>query len=205
MMSYSALSIRYGIFIFCYGKEWIPIMNKMSTRVLVEAGVFIALAQILSFIKYEMPYGGSVTLGSMVPIIIFAIRWGTKRGILVGLVHGFLQFALGTHFSYHPLGIFLDYIFAFGCLGLAGIFKKNLFFILLSTALAMLGRFAFHFLSGIILWYTYAPKGMNIYLYSLIYNGQYMMPELIITSVIISALYKPLRKYIARQGTLYKY
>ncbi len=175
-------------------------MEKMSTRILVEAGVFIALAQILSFIKYEMPYGGSVTLGSMIPIIIFAIRWGTKRGILVGLVYGFLQFALGTKFSYHPLGIFLDYIFAFGCLGFAGIFKKNMFSIISSTALAMLGRFAFHFLSGIILWYTFAPEGMNIYLYSLIYNGQYMLPEFIISTVILTALYKPLRKYIIRQS-----
>ena len=177
-------------------------MEKMSARMLVEAGVFISLAQILSFIKYEMPYGGSVTLGSMVPIIIFAIRWGTKRGILVGLVYGFLQFALGTKFSYHPLGVFLDYIFAFGCLGFGGIFKKNLFSIISGTALAMFGRFAFHFLSGVILWYTYAPEGMNIYLYSLIYNGQYMLPELIITSVIVSALYKPLRKYINRQNSL---
>lgn len=176
-------------------------MEKMSTRILVEAGVFIALAQILSFIKYEMPYGGSITLGSMVPIIIFSIRWGTKRGILVGLVHGFLQFALGTHFSLHPLGVFLDYIFAFGCLGLAGIFKKNLFSIISSTALAMLGRFAFHFLSGIILWYTYAPEGMNIYLYSLIYNGQFMLPEFIISTVILTALYKPLRKYINWQSS----
>ncbi|ACL76465.1 energy-coupled thiamine transporter ThiT [Ruminiclostridium cellulolyticum] len=172
------------------------IMEKMSTRMLVEAGVFIALAQILSFIKYEMPYGGSVTLGSMVPIIIFAIRWGTKRGILIGLVHGFLQFALGTKFTYHPLGIFLDYIFAFGCLGLGGLFKKNIYSIIGSTAIALAGRFSFHFLSGVILWYIYAPKGMNIYLYSLIYNSQYMLPEFIITSVIIFTLYKPLRKYI---------
>lgn len=172
-------------------------MKKMSTRMLVEAGVMIALAQILSFCKiYEFPYGGSVTLGSMIPIIIFAIRWGSKPGVLVGLVYGFLQFALGTKFSYHPLGIFLDYIFAFGCLGLAGLFRKNIVTTVGSIALAMAGRFSFHFLSGIILWYMYAPEGMNIYLYSLIYNGQFMLPEFIITAVIVCAIYKPLKRYL---------
>lgn len=174
-------------------------MKKMSTITLVEAGIMIALAQILSYVKiYEHPYGGSVTLGSMIPIIIFAIRWGSKPGILVGLVYGFLQFALGTKFSYHPLGIFLDYIFAFGTLGLAGLFKKNIASIIGSISIAMFGRFIFHFLSGVILWYTYAPEGMNIYLYSLVYNGGYLLPELVISAVIICAIYKPLKRYLVQ-------
>lgn len=174
-------------------------MKKMSTRMLVEAGIMIALAQILSYVKiYESPFGGSVTLGSMIPIIIFAIRWGSKPGILVGIVYGFLQFALGTKFSYHPLGIFLDYIFAFGCLGFAGLFRKNIYTTIGSIALAMAARFTFHFLSGVILWYTYAPKDMNIYLYSFIYNGGYMLPEFIISAVIVCALYKPLKRYLVQ-------
>jgi thiamine transporter len=168
---------------------------------LVEAGIMIALAQILSYIKiYESPYGGSVTPGSMIPIIIFAIRWGSKPGILVGLVYGFLQFALGTKFSYHPLGIFLDYIFAFGCLGFAGLFRKNIYTTIGSMAIAIAGKFTFNFLSGIILWYTYAPEGMNIYLYSFIYNGGYMLPEFIISAVLVCALYKPLKRYLVEMG-----
>lgn len=174
-------------------------MKKMSTRMLVEAGIMIALAQILSFVKiFESPYGGSITLGSMIPIIIFAVRWGTKPGLLVGLVYGFLQFALGTKFSYHPLGIFLDYIFAFGCLGFAGLFRKNIFSVLGSITIAMVGRFIFHFISGVVLWYTYAPEGMNIYLYSLIYNGGFMLPEFIITAVITCLLYTPLKRYLVQ-------
>lgn len=170
-------------------------MKKMSTRILVEAGIMIALAQVLSFIKYELPYGGSITLGSMIPVLIFSIRWGAKSGLLAGLVYGFLQFALGTKFSYHPLGIFLDYIFAYGCLGFAGLFRKNLISTIGSIAIALTGRFTFHYISGIILWASYAPEGMSPYLYSLVYNGSYMLPEFIISAVIISILYNPLKKF----------
>ncbi|QNU68325.1 energy-coupled thiamine transporter ThiT [Ruminiclostridium herbifermentans] len=176
-------------------------MKKMSTKMLVEAGVLIALAMILSYVKiYEFQNGGSVTLGSMIPIIIFAIRWGSKHGVLVGLVYGFLQFALGTKFSYHPVGIFLDYIFAFGMLGFAGLFRKNIFTMIASVFIAMIGRFTFHFISGVFLWYMYAPEGMNIYLYSLIYNGSYMLPEFFISSVLVVALYKPLKRFIEQNN-----
>lgn len=171
-------------------------MKKMSTRMLVEAGIMIALAQVLSFIKYELPFGGSITPGSMIPVMIFAIRWGAKPGLLAGLVYGFLQFALGTKFSYHPLGIFLDYIFAYGCLGYAGLFRKNLLTTVGSIAIALTGRFTFHYLSGIILWASYAPEGMSPYLYSLLYNGSYMLPELLISALIISLLYKPLKRIL---------
>ena len=172
-------------------------MKKMSTRMLVEAGIMIALAQILSYLKIiEFQNGGSVTLGSMIPILLFAIRWGSKPGILAGLVYGFLQFALQTKFSYHPLGIFLDYIFAFGCLGFAGLFRKNLFTIVASIAVAMAGRFTFHYISGVLLWYMYAPKGTSVYLYSLIYNGSYLLPEFLISAALICALYKPLKRYL---------
>ncbi|PYG89749.1 thiamine transporter [Ruminiclostridium sufflavum DSM 19573] len=177
-------------------------MKTMSTKMLVEAGVMIALAQILSYVKlYESYNGGSVTLGSMLPIIIFAIRWGSKPGIFAGLVFGFLQFALGTKFSYHPIGIFIDYLFAFGVLGLAGLFRKNIFTIVGSVFIAMAGRFTFHFISGVFLWYMYTPEGMNLYLYSLIYNGSYMLPEFLISAVLVCALYKPLKRFIENRDT----
>jgi len=175
-------------------------MKKMSTRMLVEAGIMIALAQILSYVKiYQAPFGGSVTAGSMLPIIIYAIRWGTKPGMLVGLVFGFLQFLLGTNFSYHPLVIFLDYIFAFGALGFAGLFRKNIYTIIASIFIAMIGRFTFHFISGVVFWYIYAPEGMNIYLYSFVYNGSFMLPEFIISTVLVCALYKPLKRYLIKE------
>ncbi|MDF2591019.1 MAG: energy-coupled thiamine transporter ThiT, partial [Clostridia bacterium] len=102
-------------------------MKRLSTRALVEAGVMIALAQVLSYVRiFEMPSGGSVTAGSMVPILFFAIRWGVGPGILAGSVYGILQFLLGPKYSMHILSILFDYIVAFGVLGLAGMFNKSL-------------------------------------------------------------------------------
>ena len=170
---------------------------KMSTKMMVEAGVLIALAQILSYIKiYEAPFGGSVTAGSMVPILIFAIRWGMKPGLLAGAAYGVLQFFLGPKWSWHILSILLDYVLAFGLLGLAGMFRKNLVSVLGGVFLGIFGRFISSFLSGVILWASYAPEGMNPWFYSLVYQAQYLVPELIISWLLISFLYKPLREYL---------
>lgn len=173
-------------------------MKKMSTRMLVEAGILIALAQILSYVKiFESPYGGSVTLGSMVPIILFSVRWGAKPGMLAGFVFGILQFVLGPKYSYHPLSVLLDYLLPFASIGLSGLFRKNIVANTCSIFIALFTRFAFHFISGIILWYMYA-EGMNVYLYSLLYNGGYMLPEFIISAVIMAALFKPLKRFLVQ-------
>lgn len=174
---------------------------KGSTRMLVEAGVLIALAQILSYIKvYQAPFGGSVTAGSMVPILIFAIRWGVKPGLLAGAAYGLLQFFLGPKWSWHILSILLDYILAFGLLGLAGVFRSSLAGILRGVLLGILGRFISSFLSGVVLFGQYAPEGMNPWAYSFIYQVQYLLPELVISWLVISFLYKPLREYFTAQG-----
>lgn len=172
-------------------------MNRITTRMLVEAGVMIALAQILSYIKiYEAPYGGSVTAGSMVPIMFFALRYGLKPGFLVGMVYGVLQFILGPKYSYHLLSILLDYLLAFGFLGLAGLIRGNRTGALAGVFLAVLGRFVCHLLSGVIIFASYAPEGMNPWFYSTLYNGAYLLPELVISWVALGFLYKPLREYI---------
>ncbi|MDF2985625.1 MAG: putative proton-coupled thiamine transporter YuaJ [Eubacterium sp.] len=172
-------------------------MKKMSTRMVVEAGIMIALAQVLSYFKvYESPYGGSVTAGSMIPIVIFAIRWGSKPGLLAGLVFGILQFLLGPKYSYHPLSILLDYLLPFASIGLAGLFKKNLATNLVSTFIAMFARFMFHFASGFIVWASTTPEGQNVYLYSLVYNASYMLPEFVISAILLSLLYVPLKRFI---------
>lgn len=169
---------------------------KGSTRMLVEAGIFIALAQILSYVKiYEAPFGGSVTAGSMVPILIFAIRWGVKQGLLAGAAYGLLQFFLGPKWSWHILSIILDYVLAFGLLGLAGLSKRGLSGIFGGVFLGILGRFVSSFLSGVILFGQYAPEGMNPWLYSFIYQAQYLVPELIISWLVLGCLYRPLKEY----------
>lgn len=172
---------------------------KVSTKMLVEAGILIALAQVLSYIKiYEAPFGGSVTAGSMVPILIFAIRWGVKPGLLAGAAYGCLQFFLGPKWSWHILSILLDYILAFGFLGLAGLFRKNLQGVLAGVFLGVLGRFVSSFLSGVIVFGQYAPEGMNPWFYSLLYQAQYLAPELVISWLVIGFLYKPLHEYLTK-------
>ncbi|HQI17394.1 MAG TPA: energy-coupled thiamine transporter ThiT, partial [Bacillota bacterium] len=100
-------------------------MKRTSTQMLAEAGVMIAAAQILSYVKiFEAPYGGSVTAGSMIPIIVFSLRWGVRYGLLAGTAYGILQFLLGgAIYSYHIISILFDYVVAFGLLGLAGSFR----------------------------------------------------------------------------------
>lgn len=170
-------------------------MKKMSTRTLVEAGVMIALAQVLSYVTiYTAPMGGSVTAGSMVPILFFAIRWGVGPGILAGSVYGLLQFLLGPKYSMHILSILLDYVVAFGVLGLAGLFTKNLKGVFLGVFCGVFGRFVSSVLSGVIIFASYAPEDMNPWVYSILYNGTYLLPELVISFILVAILYKKLNK-----------
>ena len=105
--------------------------NKLALR-LTESAIMIAAATILSMFKLvELPYGGSITLASMLPIVIIAYRYGTAWGILCGLVHGAIQLLLGSGTLSYVTGaasvvavILLDYIVAFAVCGLAGIFRN---------------------------------------------------------------------------------
>ncbi|KXZ40123.1 thiamine transporter [Alkalithermobacter thermoalcaliphilus JW-YL-7 = DSM 7308] len=169
-------------------------MKNLSTKMLVEAGVMIALAQILSYIKiFEAPYGGSVTAASMVPIIVYSIRWGIKPGLLVGVVYGILQFILGPKYSYHILSILFDYIVAFGVLGLSGLLRKSTKGMFLGVFLGIFLRFISHVISGAIVWGIYAPEGTNPWIYSIIYNGSYLLPELIISYIVFGFIYRPIK------------
>ena len=170
-------------------------MNK-NTKMLVEAGVMIALAYVLSLVKVlQMPNGGSVTAGSMIPIIIFAFRWGGVQGMFVGMVYGVIQFLLGPKWSFHIASILFDYVVAFGFLGIAGFFSKdNKISAFIGVFLGIFGRFVCHVLSGVIVWASYAPEGTNPWVYSIIYNGSYLLPEIAVSAVIIMFLLKPLKR-----------
>ncbi|MGE5630717.1 MAG: energy-coupled thiamine transporter ThiT [Caulobacteraceae bacterium] len=175
---------------------------KASTKMLAEAGAMIALAQGLSYVKiFEAPYGGSVTAGSMIPIILFSLRWGLKSGLIAGLVYGLLQFILGgTIYSFNPVSILFDYLIAFAALGLAGMFKNSLKGVFAGTFLGVLGRFICHVISGVVVWASYAPAGTSPLVYSVLYNGSYLLPELIITMVIVGVLYKPLISKVSQRA-----
>jgi thiamine transporter len=159
--------------------------GNFDTRVLAEMAIVIALATVLSYIKiFSMPYGGSVTLGSMVPILLITFRRDVRVGVVTGVIYGFVQMFLDGWF-YSPVGMALDYPIAFGLLGVAGLFKKQP---IVGIVLAMVGRFVSHFISGVVFFGIYAPEGMSPVVYSAVYNGGYMLPELIISAILIYLL-----------------
>jgi thiamine transporter len=165
--------------------------TTIGTRVLVEAAFMIGLASVLSTVKvYEAPYGGSVTLGSMIPILYLALRHGARVGLLAGTVYGFVQLVLEPYVV-HPAQLVLDYPLAFGLLGLAGLVAARP---LVGVALGIAGRFVAHWLSGVVFFAAYAPEGMNAYLYSALYNAAYLVPELVLSTVALVLLLPLLRK-----------
>lgn len=166
-----------------------------STKMLVEGAMMIAIATVLSFIKFKTPLwlnGGSVTAGSMVPLIIFAYRWGGVQGMFVGAVYGLLQFAIEPYAA-HPLSVIIDYPLAFGLIGMAGFFIKqsaSVSKVVTGITIGLTGRFLAHFLSGFIFFASYAPETMHPVWYSFVYNGSYMLPELIITASVFLLMRK---------------
>ena len=156
--------------------------NVNNTKALTYAGICIAIAYALSYIKiFDGPQGSSVTLASMLPIMLYSYMFGSKRGVLAGLVYGVLQ-CLQDPQIYEPLQVMLDYPIAFSCLGLAGIFKNSKFIknkllkFILGIAIAGTLRYCTHLLSGYFVFYSYAAWSdspllqTSPFLYSLVYN-----------------------------------
>lgn len=159
-----------------------------KTRILAEIAITVALSCVLYFVRiWTMPQGGSVSL-EMVPILFLAFRRGAKAGIIAGAIYGLISIIFEGAI-YHPLSIFLDYLFAFGVLGIAGFFKTDVLGIVVGSFLAVLGRFFFSLMSGVFLFASYAPEGQNPWIYSLVYNGSYMLPELLISIVVLVTFY----------------
>ena len=157
-----------------------------STKIIAETVVFVALATVLSYIKiFSLPQGGSVTAASMVPILWLALRRGPKVGLFAATLYGIVQFALPPYYVVNVAQLLLDYPIAFGLLGLAGFFQKRPF---IGVSLGIIGRFTAHFFSGIIFFAIYAPEGMNPAVYSAVYNGGYMLVELVISIYVIYLL-----------------
>ena len=168
-----------------------------TTKKLTSSALMVALATVLMLISKLIPapwlQGGSVTLASMVPIISVGIIYGTKWGLCTSVSFALIQMMFGFYppptqtFLNFLLVIFLDYILAFGVLGLSGFFYsvtgKRRFSIPVSSFAVTLLRYICHILSGLLIWGVYAEEGQSILAYSLIYNGTYMIPEIIISTI----------------------
>ncbi len=164
-------------------------MEQKKLRILVEGALAAALTLGLSYVKlWHMPQGGSVTLEN-IPLIIFALRWGVKAGFGAGAVAGLLQLMLGGYVV-HPAQALLDYPLAFGALGAAGMFKKPLW---LGPTIGSALRFVCHLLSGVVFFAAFAPEGTNVWVYSAVYNGAFMLPNLLLTIVVVYMLWPKIR------------
>lgn len=158
---------------------------KLTPRLMTQIGLALALATILNMFKItELPSGGAITPGAMVPIILVALLYGPEVGFLTGFLYGLISLVLGPYIL-HPVQVLFDYPLPFMALGLAGYFKNKK---LLGTIVAIIGRFIFHFISGIVFWGANAPDTMSPYLYSLVYNGIYLGANAIICIVIVQLL-----------------
>lgn len=187
--------------------------TQYYVKTLAECAMLLALAFVLSYIKiFEAPFGGSITLFSMLPIVIVSLRHGIGWGLGTAFCYSWLQVLQGQVFGWGltpgmlVASICLDYIVAFTVLGLAGLFrKKGVVGAFCGTALVCVLRFLTHFIAGFVLWANIEQfvafgkewVGKPV-LYSLVYNGAFMLPELVITLVGLGLLLatKTVRKII---------
>lgn len=160
-----------------------------STRSLSLAGVCIALSFALSYIKlWEMPQGGTVTLASMLPIMVYSYIYGSKKGVLIGLIYGLLQ-AVQDPYIVHPAQFLLDYPIAFALTGFAGALKEFNFLsnrpqikFAIGAIIGAALRFFAHVLSGVFAFGAYAGD-QNFWVYSLAYNSFVFIDVLLVIVV----------------------
>ncbi len=176
-------------------------MDRKRLQLLLEVSILGALSFILDKLTlFVMPQGGSITL-SMLPIVLIAFRWGLKGGLLTGLISGLLQLMTGGTI-FHWAQALLDYTLAYTLVGVAAIttfwlmnsLKKErkgsmIAAIVIGTVIGGTLRFIIHFLGGIVFFGAYAPANQPVWLYSLVYNASYMIPSIILCSVVASILF----------------
>lgn len=174
--------------------------QKWTTRMMANASLCIALSFILSYVKlYEMPQGGSVTLASMIPILMFSYAYGVAPGLMIGFAYGLLQFVQGGWFV-HPIQFLLDYPLAFSMLGFAGIARRlpDRWGMIPGILLGVSLRFLCAFLTGVFFWGEGAGN-QNVLVYSAVYNGTYLIPE---TAICLAIAMVPQIRRLVRQLAL---
>ena len=204
-----------------------------TTQRLVKTSILLAIATVLSVVKlFSMPFGGTITPASMMPVILIAYIYGTKWGLFSAFIYGILQMITGINvvsamflpgesqmvFWHAVLVCVIDYILAYMMLGFGGVFKNKIknqsLSIALGTFVSMLLTYIMHIVSGYIFYgawaewfftqdgfYSFGKTIVESFsgnllslIYSVIYNGLYMIPEIIITVLLTPFVYAVLRK-----------
>ncbi len=187
-------------------------MKKITTRKLVESALLIAVATVLSLVKIDLPFGGGVTIVSMLPLILASHRWGWRWGVVTAFVYSLLQLILGldnvgyaANFVMAVGIVLLDYILAYTVIGLSGVFGNTRRAVAIGIAVTFCLRFLCHLVTGAWIWGVWMPEEFmnlpmtNPWVYSALYNGWYMLAELVITEIVAMLIYKPLGKYLRRE------
>lgn len=177
----------FALAIFFAGKN--SEKKKLSAKQLVFCAAAVALAFVTSYLKvFSMPWGGSVTLCSMLFIVLTANWYGPKTGLMVGLAYGILQF-IQEPYVLSFFQVCCDYILAFAALGVAGFFAKSSHGLVKGYIAAVIARGAFHALGGYLYWMSYMPENFPQSLkavYPIVYNYSFLLAEGVITIVVIS-------------------
>ena len=181
--------------------------SHLHIRALCEGAILLALAVVLNYLSKaifaNLPNGGSISL-AMFPILLYAHRWGVGRGLLVGLCYGLVDMLLDGGYAWGWQSILLDYLLAYTALGLGGFFKGRAWGIFPGIAIGCAGRFAVHYLSGVTIYRILVPTEItgfgtfsNAHVYSLVYNGIYMLPNTVIALILAALLLMPMKKYFS--------
>ena len=184
--------------------------THLRIQCLCEGAIMLALSVVLNYLSkaifVNMPQGGSISL-SMFPLLFFAHRWGVLPGLAVGFTYGLLDMLIDGGYAWGWQSMLMDYLVAYTALGLGGFFKGKAWGIFPGVAIGCLGRYLVHHISGITLYRILVPTAVegleslgafsNPHVYSLLYNGVYMLPNTVIALVIAALLYAPLKKYFA--------
>lgn len=163
--------------------------HKIKTREITMIGMTVAISYVLYMIPFvRYPQGGGITLFSMLPIMLLSLVYGRTIGVTSGLIFGLLKLLNGA-FIIHPVQFILDYLLSTMALGLAGSFGINKKYkIFLGAFMASGLSTLICVISGAVFFGQYAPKGMNVWIYSLIYNVSSMGLEGLMTSVILALM-----------------
>lgn len=170
--------------------------RRLSSKQLVYCAAAIALGSVLSNIKlFHFPTGGSITLLSMLMITLPGFWFGLGAGLMTGLAYGILQLLIDPYILF-PMQLVIDYLLAFGALGLSGLFYQKKNGLIKGYLAGITGRYLFVVLSGCIFFGAYAWEGWNPFAYSLVYNGIYIFSEAAVTIIIL--MLPPVRQAMMR-------
>ena len=176
--------------------------KNLTLRALTEGAIFVALAWLIGYLKlFELPQGGSINV-AMLPIFFYCARWGFGPGMLATFVYSLLKLTFDGAYAWGWQSILGDYIVAFTVLGLAGLFSRQRYGFFIGTVVGALARFLVHYVVGATVWAEYMPEtffGMTMHspwFYSLLYNGSFILIDMVLCLVIGWLIWKPLGKYM---------